>query len=253
MVLASCWAHVRRDFLNAARSWPALAPWMWKWIEAIRTLYRLNTARLAVWDATLPLNDQALAFVVRPHALTTHLGEMQDRCEMYRQERYLHQAKRPILESLHNHWGGLTVFLTRPAVALANNSAERALRPPVVGRKNSYGSGSIWRAHLAAMMLSVLQTLLVWGLNPRHWLSAFCHACVAHGGKTPPDLSAFLSWQMTDERKHQLAQPLPVQRIPGGIVCPWRGKHPSRRTPRTACGEASLDLTHAAGLTASTP
>jgi len=110
IVLAYCWAHVRRDFLNAARSWPDLAPWMWQWIEDIRTLYRLNTARLAVWDATVPLDRQSPAFVARQHDLSTHLGEMQDRCEMYRRERHLHQAKRPILESLHNHWGGLTVF-----------------------------------------------------------------------------------------------------------------------------------------------
>jgi transposase len=228
MILAYCWAHVRRDFLNAARRWPELAPWMWKWIEDIRTLYRLNTARLAVWEATVPLDAQAPAFVARQHDLTTHLGEMQDRCEMYRQERHLHEAKRPILESLHNHWGGLTVFLTRPEVALDNNSAERALRTPVVGRKNYYGSGSIWSAHLAAMLFSVLQTLLVWGLNPRHWLSAFFHACVAHGGKTPPDLSAFLPWQMTAERKHQLAQPLPVQRPP------WDSLPPARATPVVA-------------------
>ena len=228
MILAYCWAHVRRDFLNAARSWPDLAPWMWQWMEDIRTLYRLNTARLAVWDATVPLDAQAPAFVARQHDLTTHLGEMQDRCAMYRQERHLHEAKRPILESLHNHWGGLTVFLTRPEVALDNNSAERALRPPVVGRKNYYGSGSIWSAHLAAMLFSVLQTLLVWGLNPRHWLSAFFDACVAHGGKTPPDLSAFLPWQMTDERKHQLAQPLPVQRPP------WDSLPPARATPVVA-------------------
>ena len=52
------------------------------------------------------------------------------------------------------------------------------------------------------------------GLNPRHWLNAFFHACVDHGGTTPPDLSAFLPWQMTDERKHQLAQPLPAQQTP---------------------------------------
>jgi transposase len=228
IILAYCWAHVRRDFLNAARSWPDLAPWMWKWIEDIRTLYRLNTARLAMWDATVPLDAQAPAFVARQHALTTHLGEMQDRCTMYRHERHLHEAKRPLLESLHNHWDGLTVFLTRPEVALDNNSAERALRTPVVGRKNYYGSGSIWSAHLAALMFSVLQTLLVWGLNPRHWLSAFFDACVAHGGMTPPDLSAFLPWQMTDERKHQLAQPLPVQRPP------WDSLPPARELPVVA-------------------
>ena len=38
MVLASGWAHVRRDFLNAARRWPDLAPWMWQGIEDMRTL-----------------------------------------------------------------------------------------------------------------------------------------------------------------------------------------------------------------------
>ena len=33
-----------------------------------------------------------------------------------------------------------------------NNTAERTLRNPVVGRKNYYGSGSVWSAHLAARM-----------------------------------------------------------------------------------------------------
>lgn len=210
IILAFCWAHVRRDFLSATRSWPELAPWMWKWIEDIRTLYRLNSARLAVWDATVPFEHQPSAFVERHGALTTHLGDMQARCEMYRRERHLHRAKRQILESLHNHWDGLTVFVARPEVTLDNNSAERALRNPVVGRKNYYGSGSIWSAHLAAMMFSVLQTVLLSDLNPRHWLSAFFHACAAKGGKPPTDLHAFLPWQMTDERKRQLAQPAPV-------------------------------------------
>ena len=61
------------------------------------------------------------------------------------------------------------------------------------------------------MMFSVLQTVLVWGLNPRHWLSAFFDACAAHGGQTPTDLRAFLPWQMTEERGRQLAQPMLVQ------------------------------------------
>ena len=56
---------------------------------------------------------------------------------MYRRERSLHPAKRPILDSLHTHWAGLTIFVARPAVAMDNNAAERALRNPVVGRKNS--------------------------------------------------------------------------------------------------------------------
>lgn len=222
IVLAYCWAHVRRDFLNAARSWPDIAPWMWKWIEDIRMLYRLNTARLAVWDATKPLDHQAPAFVAQQHELITHVRAMQERCTMYRYERQMHQVKRQLLESLQNHWSGLTVFLTRPEVALDNNSAERALRTPVVGRKNYYGSGSIWSACLAATMFSVFQTVVLWGLNPRHWLQAFFEACAAHGGKTPPDLSAFLPWQMTDDQKRQLAQPIPGQGSPVAPLPPGR-------------------------------
>ena len=210
IILAYCWAHVRRDFLTAARSWPELAPWMWKWIEDIRTLYRLNTARRAMWDGTVPFEQQPSAFVERHCDLTTHLGDMRARCEMYRRERHLHRAKRQILESLHNHWSGLTVFVARPEVAMDNNAAERALRNPVVGRKNYYGSGSIWSARLAAMLFSMLQTVMLWDLNPRHWLYAFLQACVDSGNQMPMDLCAFLPWQMTDERKRQLTQPVPV-------------------------------------------
>jgi transposase len=82
IVLAYCWAHVRRDFLTAVCSWPEIAPWMWKWIEDIRTLYQLNTARLAVWDDTVPFDQQPSAFVERHGDLTTHLGDMKVCCEM---------------------------------------------------------------------------------------------------------------------------------------------------------------------------
>jgi len=95
-------------------------------------------------------------------------------------------------------------------VAMDNNTAERSLRTPVVGRKNYYGSGSVWSAHLAAMMFSVIQTVLLWGLTPHHWLHAFLQACADHGGQSPTDLRAFLPWQMTPERREAAACPVPV-------------------------------------------
>ena len=115
-----------------------------------------------------------------------------------------------MLSSLHNHWDGLTVFVERPEVAMDNNTAERILRNPVVGRKNYYGSGSVWSSHLAAMMFSVLQTILFWGLNPHHWLSAFLQACADNGGRSPADLSSFVPWQMSAEHREELSRPLPV-------------------------------------------
>ena len=141
LILAYCWAHVRRDFLKAARSWPELEAWMWSWVDDIGTLYSLNGARLKAWDDTLPLAQQPAAFVERHDELKSHLDQMQARCEAHLQEPDLHRAKRKVLSSLQNHWDGLTVFVERPEVAMDNNTAERALRNPVVGRKNYYGSG----------------------------------------------------------------------------------------------------------------
>jgi transposase len=210
LILAFCWAHVRRDFLKAARSWPELESWMFTWVDAIRELYRLNTARLEVWEETWPLHQQPCAFVERHRDLESQLSQMQARFEAHLQEPDLHLAKAKVLSSLHNHWKGLTVFVERPEVAMDNNAAERVLRNPVVGRKNYYGSGSVWSAHLAAVMFSVIQTVLLWGLNPHHWLHAFLQACADHGGQSPIDLSAFLPWQMTPERKEELARPVPV-------------------------------------------
>jgi transposase len=210
LLLAFCWAHVRRDFLKAARSWLELESWMFAWVDDIGTLYRLNQARLEVWDETLPFTQQPAAFVERHRELETQLSQMQARCEAHLHEPALPLAKHKVLSSLHNHWDGLTVFVGRPEVARDNNTAERILRNPVVGRKNYYGSGSVWSAHLAAMVFSVIQTVLLWGLNPHHWLHAFLQACADHGGQSPTDLSAFLPWQMTPERRAELARPVPV-------------------------------------------
>ncbi len=59
-------------------------------------------------------------------------------------------------------------------------------------------------------MWSVRQTVFLWGLNPHQWLSAFLQACADNDGKSPADLSAFLPWQMTPERREAFAQPVPV-------------------------------------------
>lgn len=144
---------------------------------------------------------------------------MQIRRPAQLQDKRFPHVKRKVLTSLQNHWAGLRVFVGPPAVPMDNNAAERALRNPVIGRKNYYGSGSVWSAQLAAGMFSVLQTVLLWGLNPHHWLQAFLQACAANGGKPPPDLAGFLPWTMSADRRQQLSQPAPMQ-------CPPLGSEP---------------------------
>src|SRR5438093_8372478 len=103
LILAFCWAHVRRDFLKAARSWPELESWMFTWVEDIRELYRLNAARLEVWEETLPPPQQPPAFVECHRDLESKLSQMQARCAAHLQEPDLHLVKQKVLSSLDNH------------------------------------------------------------------------------------------------------------------------------------------------------
>ena len=122
---------------------------------------------------------------------------------------YLPKAKGAVLNSLKNHWSGLTVFVENPQVSMDNNLAERTVRNPAVSRKNYYGSGSIAMALFAAAMFSILQTMKLWNLNPKHWLFLFLSACAENGGKTPENLSPFLPWEMDEARMELLRNPLP--------------------------------------------
>jgi transposase len=81
-----------------------------------------------------------------------------------------------------------------------NNVAERDARLAVVGRKNFYGSGSLWSGQLAATMYSLLMTAKLWGLNARTWLGAYLQACGDNGNRAPPQLNAFLPWAMDATR-----------------------------------------------------
>jgi hypothetical protein len=66
---------------------------MFTWVEDIRELYRLNTARLKEWDKQLPLDQQSSAFAERQRDLETKLSEMQALCEAHLQESDLHLAR----------------------------------------------------------------------------------------------------------------------------------------------------------------
>jgi transposase len=194
IILAFCWAHVRRDFLGVARSWPDQEAWALGWVERIGELYGLNDARLAV-------RADAAAFAVADGQLRAAVRAFGVQGQTELEQPNPHPARRKVLESLGDHWTGLTVFVEHPEVPMDNNTAERSERGPVVGRKNYYGSGSVWSGRLAAMAFSLFQTLCLWGLNPRLWLTAYLQACAEAGGRAPADVERFLPWNLSSEQK----------------------------------------------------
>ncbi|EQD66706.1 hypothetical protein B2A_01042 [mine drainage metagenome] len=78
----------------------------------------------------------------------------------------------------------------------------RARHPgPVVGRKNYYGSGSIWAATLAERAWTITATASRAHLNPLEYLHAYLDACATSGAKAPSGeaLARFLPWAVSKE------------------------------------------------------
>ena len=234
ILLAFCWAHVRRDFLDAGRGMPELQAWALEWKERIATLYHLNALRLEHWQPDLPLDQQSAEFQSRQCDLQKSLQSVHDEATQLAKldgnktgeknagknarvplaQRVAREKQRKIAQSLLNHWPGLSLFLTHPEVPMDNNLGENSLRGPAVGRKNYYGSGSIWSAELAATLFSILQTLALWGIPQRHWLTTYLQACAENGGKAPADITAFLPWSMTDVPISKRPKPPPARPLP---------------------------------------
>lgn len=194
--LSICWAHQRRDFLRLANDHPSLWLWAMGWVEQIALLYRLHALRRELYDDA---TDQA-AFIASDVQLRELIASMDIGCHSGVADEQLAAPARKVLRTMRAYWPGLVLFLDHPWLDLDNNAAERALRPAVVGRKNFYGSGSQWAGQLAATMMSLLNTVKMWGLNPRLWLSSYLHACAQAGGRAPDDWARFVPWQM-DERQ----------------------------------------------------
>ena len=195
IVLAFCWAHVRRDFLAVARSWPSEEEWTLEWVNRIGQLYAANAARVEVWES------KPLEFAQQDAQLRQLVTAMAEQREQELSDPKLPVGRNSVLTSLREHWDGLTVFVEHPEVPMDNNRAERVQRGPVVLRKNSYGSGSVGAGKMAAMLFSLFQTLCLWNINPRAWLTAYLQACVSAGGKAPSDLGSFLPGQMDDQQR----------------------------------------------------
>ena len=207
VVLAFCWAHQRRDFLQLANSYPESAEWALQWVDRIGNLYHLNAVRLkALTDSPERASAQfALEQAVQQMATDCAVG-------VVHHETFPPAAK--VLKSMATHWSGLTVFVACPWVDMDNNAAERSMRGPVIGRNNFNGSGSEVSAQLAATMYGLFATMKLWGLNLRTWLTAYLQACADNGNEPPTHINAFLPWQMDAKRLAQM-RACHSQEIPG--------------------------------------
>jgi len=157
ITLAGCWAHVYRKFEEALSDHPdaerALA-----WIGA---LYEIDRGA----DGDL----EVLAEARRTRAPAV-LAEFKDWLWHFATLKTLSIGKAAAYAIAN--WDRLTRFVDNPRVPLDNNATERAIRGPVVGRKNHYGSKSRLGTQVAATLYTLLETAKLHAIDPAAYLAA---------------------------------------------------------------------------------
>ena len=168
--LVHCWAHVRRKFVEIESNFPSACAEI---LDRIGKLYGIEQE--APGDSEDAVHRRALVRKERSVPIVQDILEWAlAQRPLPRSE--LGQAIRYMLGMLN----GLTAFLQDPRIPLDNNTAERGLRGPVLGRKNHYGSRSKRGTEVAALLYSLLESAKLAGVEPKAYLIAATHTAIAN-------------------------------------------------------------------------
>jgi transposase len=173
--LAHCWAHTKRNFDEIAEQWPTACEEIRTLIGELYAIERLVPGPFPGDAAAQALRQQLRQDRSKPvldrmwHWATVQVGL--PRSEFGKAVRYMLER-----------WAGLTRFVENPQIPLDNNAAERALRGPVVGRKNHYGSRSMRGTQVAAILYTLCETARLVGVDPQVYLLRAVYAAIARPG-----------------------------------------------------------------------
>jgi transposase len=212
-----CLAHVRRHFVRAGDANPEqLRYWTQKWLYRFRDLYRAHDELMAAWqDGAAPVRGQEKAAAERLEKARktwdAAIGVIDAERKKQAQAPGLQEPAKKALATLDREWEGITAHRDYPMISIDNNIAERAIRGPVVTRKNAGGSHNGDTARNAARFFTVTATVKMAGLNTITWLTAYLDECGRNDGKplTGKALERFLPWTASREDLRAWAQPPP--------------------------------------------
>ena len=170
MVEVACWAHARRKFHDVCAA--TQAPLAAEALERIGRLFeverRINgqapETRAAVRRRmSCPLLIELRAF------LEASLRKLPDKSDTAQAIRYA-----------LGRWPALTRYVDDGHLEMINNAAERAIRPPVLGRKNWLFAGSDEGGRRAAVIYSLIETAKLNGLDPEAYLTEVLSRIAEH-------------------------------------------------------------------------
>ncbi len=151
----ACWAHVRRKFVDAEPTDPALAKAA---VDRIRVLFQIEEAAKELDDdARCELRNARARPLLEEFGAWLALAETQA------------LPKSPLGKAIgyaRNQWPALLRYLDDGRLAISNNAAERALRPFAIGRKNWLFFQREGGGKTAATIMSLLMTAKAAGIHP---------------------------------------------------------------------------------------
>lgn len=178
LLLAFCWAHVRRKFVEAEPVEPAAQGA----IDLIGELYAIERELPDPYG--LVGDDLNRVLLERTRVRRERAAPVVEQIR----EWALAQSARPeskfdeALKYMLGLWSGLVRFLDNPWVPLDNNFLERQIRDVVIGRKNHYGSKSLRGTQVAAAFYSLVETARLRGEDPAAYLKRAALAALAQPG-----------------------------------------------------------------------
>ena len=151
----TCLVHLLRELEHTEKYKSPSA----HWTEFAKKLRRLLGDAIRLWRKKDELPSDMFA---------SRRQRLADRLDELLATPWQDTNARRLLKRLRRHRGDLFTFLDQAGVPFDNNLAERAIRPAVIIRKNSYGNRSDQGADTQAILMTIFFTLKKRGLNPIH-------------------------------------------------------------------------------------
>ena len=194
VVLAFCWAHLRRRFfeIHAATKSPIAG-------EAL-----LRIAALYAIEAGIRGRAAERRLAVRQAQSAPLVAELETwlRAQLNRLSRGAKLAE-AIRYGLR-HWQGLQQFLADGRVEMDSNTVEREIRPVAVTRKAALFAGSEGGGETWAIATTLIRTAILNGVNPHDWLTDALERMVS-GDVNSKSLGILLPWAWRDAQRAALA------------------------------------------------
>lgn len=201
--LATCWAHIRREFHDAFKIGQRLAAGP---IAIIGELYRVEKwLREHNADATrrAEIRRQRSAPVLE--ILKAELTTLAQRPEV------LPKGKlRGAIDQTLAQWDRLSLFIDHGEIEIDTNLAENGIRPTAVGKKNWLFVGSETTGQRAAIIYTMVECAKRHGHNPEAWLTDVLERLPAMTNQD--DISVLLpsNWQPANGATAPLRQTCPA-------------------------------------------